>query len=268
MKAELTADRAALMGEDSIIQVSCCICGQPATNKHHAVPRSAGGEGGPRVSVCGMGNTSGCHRLAHGHGLRFAPHHRFECSEDAAKDISKRRKRSGLRAIKGGSYPLLVVPTDANAMAELAEIEQSIKESRAYSKASSYYLGRDINKLSKFIPDDRSITEHVRELLDLQINAAQISKLRKWATLPEEPAFMLLGVTLGYEMGRAYAPENADAFRAAAERLADPTDGYNAETLRAELFGAVPKRELPTRECPIGAGLCSRTIKEGNHERA
>lgn len=44
----------------------CAICkSRPATNRHHIVPRSHGGEGGPTIPVCGMGNTSGCHGMLH-----------------------------------------------------------------------------------------------------------------------------------------------------------------------------------------------------------
>lgn len=57
----------------------CAICGAPATNKHHIVPRSAGklfDEYGhevkkPTIRLCGGGNASGCHGLAHHHRLHF-----------------------------------------------------------------------------------------------------------------------------------------------------------------------------------------------------
>lgn len=49
----------------------CPFCGRPASNRHHIVPRSRGGHKGPTVTVCGMGNTSGCHRLLHDHRLHL-----------------------------------------------------------------------------------------------------------------------------------------------------------------------------------------------------
>ena len=56
----------------------CCWCGKPATDKHHIVKRSAGKlviQGRevkkPTVRLCGMGNTGGCHGLAHAGLLHF-----------------------------------------------------------------------------------------------------------------------------------------------------------------------------------------------------
>lgn len=54
-----------LMNKPSIITDICPFCGAHATNRHHIVPRSRGGSAGAVVSVCGNGNTSGCHRKLH-----------------------------------------------------------------------------------------------------------------------------------------------------------------------------------------------------------
>lgn len=57
-----------LMGQPSVETRMCCICGmRPAENRHHVVPRSRGGSDGPTVTVCGLGNTGGCHGLLHSH---------------------------------------------------------------------------------------------------------------------------------------------------------------------------------------------------------
>lgn len=54
------------------IESECCpFCGKPATNRHHIVPRSQGGTKGATVTVCGMGNASGCHGLLHAHKLHL-----------------------------------------------------------------------------------------------------------------------------------------------------------------------------------------------------
>lgn len=61
----------------------CAICGRPATNAHHLVPKGIGGgyawlsskDGklqrlrSPLFAVCGMGNMSGCHKLFHDHRI-------------------------------------------------------------------------------------------------------------------------------------------------------------------------------------------------------
>lgn len=56
----------------------CAVCGTPATNLHHVVRRGAGrwiADGRevrkPLVRLCGDGNLSGCHGLAHANRLHF-----------------------------------------------------------------------------------------------------------------------------------------------------------------------------------------------------
>lgn len=61
----------ALMDKPSIKSPYCIFCGRPATEEHHVVYRSQGGAKGPTVSVCGWGNTSGCHGLLHQHKLHL-----------------------------------------------------------------------------------------------------------------------------------------------------------------------------------------------------
>lgn len=69
-----------MMGKPSIDNEAlvCCICGKPATDKHHIVRRSAGilvrlglVVKKPTVRLCGCGNASGCHGLAHANRLHF-----------------------------------------------------------------------------------------------------------------------------------------------------------------------------------------------------
>lgn len=69
-----------MMGKPSIDNANhtCCVCGKPATNKHHLVRRGAGKlvrdgreVAKPTVRLCGSGNASGCHGLAHAGMLHF-----------------------------------------------------------------------------------------------------------------------------------------------------------------------------------------------------
>lgn len=69
-----------MMGKPSIDNEAhvCCICGKPATDKHHIVRRGAGKlvrdgreVAKPTVRLCGSGNASGCHGLAHAGMLHF-----------------------------------------------------------------------------------------------------------------------------------------------------------------------------------------------------
>lgn len=49
----------------------CAICGRPSMNHHHVIKKGMGGVGRktesriPLIELCGMGNTGGCHGLAH-----------------------------------------------------------------------------------------------------------------------------------------------------------------------------------------------------------
>lgn len=67
--------RAELLGKPSMIRRHCVVCGLPATNKHHVIPKGMGGTRLepriPKLSLCGMGNASGCHGMAHSGRLHF-----------------------------------------------------------------------------------------------------------------------------------------------------------------------------------------------------
>ena len=58
-----------LLNAPSLESEICPICQvRMATNRHHIVPKGIGGTSykeGPTICVCGMGNTSGCHKLLH-----------------------------------------------------------------------------------------------------------------------------------------------------------------------------------------------------------
>lgn len=74
-----------MMGKPSVEKVDnagnpvCAICGSPhPLNRHHIVRRGAGKvvQRGrelkkPTVTLCGIGNTCGCHKLAHDGRLHF-----------------------------------------------------------------------------------------------------------------------------------------------------------------------------------------------------
>ena len=61
-----------LMGKPSIKRPNC-ICGRLATNQHHIVfkSRTSRHKEIPTISLCGMGNTCGCHGKAHSGMLYF-----------------------------------------------------------------------------------------------------------------------------------------------------------------------------------------------------
>ena len=68
-----------MMGRPSVTLGHCAVCGRAwPLNQHHVVRRGAGKlyKGGvevpkPTITLCGSGNTSGCHGLAHQNRLHF-----------------------------------------------------------------------------------------------------------------------------------------------------------------------------------------------------
>lgn len=67
MSAEMNQWRNMLLQAPNCESELCAICGAPATNRHHIVPKGMGGrrKEGPTVCVCGNGNVSGCHKKFH-----------------------------------------------------------------------------------------------------------------------------------------------------------------------------------------------------------
>lgn len=94
----------ALLDKPSLIQGRCCLCGDPAQNKHHAPPKSRIPKRMhkriPLLAVCGIGNTSGCHRLLHGFiEPRYEDEWSFACDDEAARaEVNERREANGLLA--------------------------------------------------------------------------------------------------------------------------------------------------------------------------
>lgn len=64
-----------LLCKPSLTRAWCVVCGKKATNQHHVIVKGMGGSRYaaqiPTVSLCGMGNASGCHGLAHSGKLHF-----------------------------------------------------------------------------------------------------------------------------------------------------------------------------------------------------
>ena len=68
------SQRDRLLGKPSIETEFCPFCGRLATNRHHILPKGMGGtkrKDIPTVTVCGMGNASGCHGRLHDHTLEL-----------------------------------------------------------------------------------------------------------------------------------------------------------------------------------------------------
>ena len=74
--------RQRLMDKPSLESDCCIFCGKPATEDHHIVPRSSLikklQKFSPTVSVCGFGNTDGCHGALHNGRIHIRWNERFE----------------------------------------------------------------------------------------------------------------------------------------------------------------------------------------------
>ena len=66
-----------LLDKPSIESDVCAVCGAKATNRHHVLIKGMGGlpksieSRIPLIPLCGMGNTCGCHKLAHDYAIEF-----------------------------------------------------------------------------------------------------------------------------------------------------------------------------------------------------
>lgn len=71
MAVSYNIQRDRLFGKPSIKSRYCPFCGRMATNEHHIIQKGMGGTKRekeiPTVTVCGWGNTSGCHGKIHEH---------------------------------------------------------------------------------------------------------------------------------------------------------------------------------------------------------
>jgi len=83
-----------LLGKPSIVSEYCLFCGRPATNQHHIIQKGMGGSKHekliPTVSVCGMGNTSGCHGEFHAKRLHIRwveDHYEYLHTTTPTKDL-------------------------------------------------------------------------------------------------------------------------------------------------------------------------------------
>lgn len=60
-----------MRGKPSIETDGCAFCGRYPVERHHIIPRSHGGGSEATITVCGFGNTSGCHGRLHDHTLHI-----------------------------------------------------------------------------------------------------------------------------------------------------------------------------------------------------
>lgn len=260
-------------------QSSCAVCGMPSSNRHHVVPKGMGGTSlaeGPRVPLCGSGNTSGCHRLAHGLGLSFRHDGlgwSYFASDDATADINKRRKRSSLPRIHAGLHPCIVEPdwdavdeyaapttTDAPCSVTLtmgdtlAGIQRRIEEAATLEGTLAYAVGVSLTEarrcFAEAYPGKRDASQaYMAWVVDtLRLDKSTVSKREAFATLPESAAD--LGPTRGYLAARA-----VKCGLATAQEAVEMARALSASDFRATYW---PREERPECRivCPLSGADC------------
>lgn len=277
MRGDLAAT--ALLDAPSLIQDACCVCGMPATNNHHVVPKGLGGMSGtegPRVSLCGMGNASGCHRLAHGMGLTFGYDkggwYFTAAIARAVDDINTRRHISGLWDVYSGANRAYVAPdfdccdvAPAESIGEkLTAISERIAEANDLSGTLAYAIGVSLTEarscFAAMYGGKRDAQQAFREWYTdtLGYSKSQVSKHEAFATLPASAAD--LGISRGYLVAKAVRDGLADEAEAIESARA-----LSVSDLRATYW---PREESPDAKvaCPIDAADCPRRWKRGERD--
>lgn len=73
----LNRQQARYLDKPSLKSDVCAVCGRKAANDHHVIVKGLGGVSKelekriPTISLCGMGNVTGCHGAAHKHRIEF-----------------------------------------------------------------------------------------------------------------------------------------------------------------------------------------------------
>lgn len=102
-----------LLDHESVKSPLCVVCGRPATDSHHVVMKGAGGVTAalerriPTLTLCGMGNASGCHGMAHRHMLHFRWRDGWEwLATDEPVKYGKAIEMGGWRPIRRDGQPV------------------------------------------------------------------------------------------------------------------------------------------------------------------
>lgn len=214
---------AAWLDAPSVLSYLCIFCGATATNNHHHPPRGRFHKHDehrvPRLSVCGMGNASGCHGLLHHNGGTLTPRVPTDsrycdaiADEKAAADINRRRKRNGLRPIRAG------VPFMAKAEhpdSEHDEFEAACETASAnirtlrMSGAEAWRLEAE-NVAMVYAADTRDGTRFTEWRESEGISRGESSKMLTVAAFLEKPELRERPWGVQYEAARAIRRERGE----------------------------------------------------------
>lgn len=219
----------------------CCVCGRPATNMHHVVPRSAGGENGPTVPLCGLGSAAGCHALAHNNGGRLSFRYDekrgmwwFVADDEAARAITRRGRR-----VRGGEHPcvgstarcelvyegehvtlaaepapLADEPCTVSGMSQVDDLGARLDALRREAETNvalrnqlDYIIGGILREAREVyaatVPGRRAASQEYQSWVvdTLHMSKASVSRYELYAGLEDDSAADL-GISLGYEVAR------------------------------------------------------------------
>jgi len=129
-------------------------------------------------------------------------------------------------------------------MRDIHEIEDDLKGFYfAYEPAGRYYFGQVLNELAEYKPGDKSLLNHLAEVLEdesILAKASMVSKARAWASLPDEPAVKAMRQSRGYAVSRLEPEDKGYALEYAREVIG----GLKTWSMfDAEVLGKTPMEE-------------------------
>lgn len=129
----------------------CAVCWAPADNNHHEPPLSQESKHDDTITLCGFGNSSGCHGLAHHNGGNLNLHKpsepgpwHFTADERAVAAINARRKSTMLTPIRVGKRYRVIAIEETEGLDELRETQDATAAILATATSTFRALDSDL----------------------------------------------------------------------------------------------------------------------------
>ena len=262
MSDTLTPADAALLDKPSLVQNRCCVCGDPTQSNHHAAFKSqvpkADHHRIPVLSVCGVGNESGCHRLVQARWV--VPYYEsmwgwcFRVTDEAARqEVDSRRTANGYDPIQGDEFGAIysgkgdITDTEPDELTyelwtTIERIDQH-EAHEAWQKAIALIAIR--TALIERFGKRNGLSAFREQYQERGYTASRVSRLTEWAdTLGGCVGAAALGPSRGYVAARAVK----DGVLLPAEAVAE-AEALSVSDFRAAYLGAT-EREPVIYHCP------------------
>ena len=113
----------------------------------------------------------------------------------------------------------------------------------SYDPAARYYFGRLLNELAEYKPTDKSLLDHLAEVLEdesVYRKGPMVTRARAWAKLPDLPAVKAMRQSRGYAVARLTYEDQQYAIDYANRMLAGEATWSMFD---ADVLGKVPLEE-------------------------